>query len=133
MVREITVKTKDRMDLVDITSEVQKVVNDSGVREGICYLYVPHTTAGITINEGADPSVARDINNTLKKLVPPGAGYSHMEGNADSHVKTTIVGPNTFIFVEGGRLRLGTWQAVFFCEFDGPRTRKVLVKVVPDR
>ncbi len=133
MVREITVKTKDRMEFVDITSEVQKVVNDSGVREGICYLYVPHTTAGITINEGADPSVAKDINNTLKKLVPPGAGYSHMEGNADSHVKTTIVGPNTFIFVEGGRLRLGTWQAVFFCEFDGPRTRKVLVKVVPDR
>ncbi len=117
------------MEMVDITSQVQEVVRESGVKEGICYLYVPHTTAGITINEGADPSVVRDINNTLRKLVPPDAGYAHLEGNADSHVKTTIVGPNTFAFVEGGRLRLGTWQSIFLCEFDGPRTRRVLVKV----
>lgn len=133
MITEITVKTKTRIEFVDITSEVQRVVKQSGVNEGICYLYVPHTTAGVTINEGADPSVTKDINNTLKKLVPPDAGYSHMEGNADSHVKTTLVGPNTFVLIEGGKLRLGTWQAIFFCEFDGPRTRKVLVKVVSDR
>jgi len=132
MIREITIKTRSRMELVDITGEVQKAVKDSGVKEGICYLYVPHTTAGITINEGADPSVAKDINNTLRNLVPPDAGYSHMEGNADSHVKTTIVGPNTFVFIKDGRLALGTWQAIFFCEFDGPRTRKVLIKVVED-
>jgi secondary thiamine-phosphate synthase enzyme len=133
MIKEITVKTTSRIEMVDITSEVQQVVRDSAVKEGICYLYVPHTTAAITINEGADPSVARDINNTLRKLVPPDAGYIHLEGNADSHVKTSLVGPNTFVFIEKGKLRLGTWQAIFFCEFDGPRTRRVLVKVVPDK
>ncbi len=119
--------------MVDITSEVQEVVSASGVKDGICYIYVPHTTGGVTINEGADPSVMTDINNTLTRLVPPDAGYAHMEGNSDSHVKSTLVGPNTFVFVEEGKLRLGTWQSIFFCEFDGPRTRKVLVKVVSDK
>jgi secondary thiamine-phosphate synthase enzyme len=133
MIKQISIKTSSRIEMVDITSKVEEVVRDSGVKEGICYIYVPHTTAGITINEGADPSVVKDINQTLRKLVPPDAGYSHLEGNADSHIKTTIVGPNTFVFIEGGRLQLGTWQSIFFCEFDGPRSRKALIKVVPDR
>ncbi len=130
MMETITLRTRSRNELLDITSEVQKVVQRSGVKEGICVVYVPHTTAGVTVNENADPSVASDIRNTLSKLVPAGAGYSHLEGNADSHIKSTIVGPSITLIVSGGRLVLGTWQGVFFCEFDGPRTRKVLVKVI---
>lgn len=99
---------------------------------GLCHLYVAHTTAGITINEGDDPDVARDIEVTLDKLVPKDAGYQHYEGNADSHVKSTLVGVSQTIPIESGRLALGRWQAIFFCEFDGPRTREVLVKVVRD-
>ncbi len=121
----INVKTKTRIDMVDITSSVQKEVSKSGIADGICTVYVPHTTAGITINEGADPAVCDDIINKLNEMVPANAGYRHMEGNADSHIKASMMGSSVSVLVEGGRLVLGTWQKIFFCEFDGPRSRKV--------
>ena len=128
MPKSLSVKTSSRIEMVDITSMVQKELDASGHEEGLCVLYVPHTTAGITINEGADPAVRQDILSKLNELVPAGAGYRHMEGNADSHIKATLVGSSVTILVEGGRLVLGTWQRVFFCEFDGPRSRRVYVK-----
>lgn len=130
MIKYLNVKTSSRTEMVDITGEVQSVVSEVGVKDGICYLFVPHTTAGITINEGADPSVRRDIIKTLSSLIPRDAGYSHMEGNSDAHIKSSLVGPSINLFIEGGKLVLGTWQSVFFCEFDGPRHRRVGVKIV---
>jgi len=130
MIKHINVKTGARVDLVDITSEVEELVGESGVKEGVCYVYVPHTTAGVTVNEGADPSVRRDIIHTLQKLVPRDAGYTHLEGNSDAHIKSSLVGASAFVLIEQGRLQLGTWQAIFFCEFDGPRHRRVAVKIV---
>lgn len=130
MINEITIKTGKRNEFVDITQEVAELISAQGVEEGFVILYVPHTTAGITINEHADPSVKRDILNKLEELVPPDKGYTHMEGNADSHIKATLVGNTLTIPISGGRLVLGTWQGIFFCEFDGPRTRKLIVKVV---
>lgn len=126
---EIQVKTKARNELVDITGQVEKVVEESGVAEGICVLAVPHTTAAVTVNENADPSVKADIITKLSELAPEGDRYRHMEGNADAHIKATLVGPSETLLVKGGRLSLGTWQGVFFCEFDGPRTRRVIVRV----
>ena len=123
------VKTTARSEMVDITSLVQKEIAKAGVSEGVCVVYVPHTTAGITINEGADPAVCRDIVGKLNDLVPPNAGYRHMEGNADSHIKASLMGSSVSVPVEGGRLLLGTWQKIFFFEFDGPRSRKVYIKV----
>jgi secondary thiamine-phosphate synthase enzyme len=128
MVRYINVKTKTRMEFVDITGLVQDSVKDAGYNDGVCYLYVPHTTAGITINEGADPSVQRDILNTLSRLIPHEAHYAHREGNADAHVKSTLVGSSVHVIIDDGKLLLGTWQAVFFCEFDGPRHRRIAIK-----
>jgi len=130
-VKEISLRTERRCQLLDITKLVEEAVASSGVKDGICVLFVPHTTAGITVNEAADPSVARDISNTLSRLVPESASYSHSEGNADSHIKSVLVSPSLTLLVKGGRLVLGTWQGVFFCEFDGPRSRKLLVKVMP--
>lgn len=130
MMKQVNVKTRSRTEFVDITSEVRNVVSDSGVRDGICYVYVPHTTAGVTINEGADPSVVKDIQTMLEKLVPHSARYLHMEGNSDAHIKTALIGSSETIVVEKGKLLLGTWQAIFFCEFDGARNRKVHVKVI---
>ena len=127
--QEIQIKTTTRNELVDITPQVEKVVKESGVAEGICVLAVPHTTAAVTVNENADPSVKADIITKLSELAPAGDRYSHMEGNADAHIKATLVGPSETLLVQGGRLSLGTWQGVFFCEFDGPRTRRVLVRV----
>lgn len=128
MVRYINVKSKSRTEFIDITEMVQDVVKESNVVKGICYLYVPHTTAGITINEGADPSVQRDILNTLNRLVPHEMNYFHREGNADAHIKSTIVGTSVNVIVDEGKLLLGTWQSIFFCEFDGPRHRRIAVK-----
>ncbi|MBW1888482.1 MAG: YjbQ family protein [Deltaproteobacteria bacterium] len=125
----INVKTGSRIDMVDITSMIQKEMSKSGIKEGICFVYVPHTTAGITINEGADPAVCQDIMKKLNELVPPNSGYQHMEGNADSHIKTSLMGSSISVLVENGRLVLGTWQKIFFCEFDGPRSRRVYLKV----
>ena len=123
------IKTKSRAEMVDITSLVQKEVSKSGIQDGVCTVYVPHTTAGITINEGADPSVISDILTKFEKLVPPDAGYRHLEGNSDSHIKASLMGSSVSVIVEKGSLVLGTWQKIFFCEFDGPRTRKVFLKV----
>ena len=123
----LRVKTRTRNEMVDITAAVQKEVDSAGVQTGTCIVYVPHTTAGITINEGADPAVCRDILTKLEALVPPNDGYRHMEGNADSHIKASLMGSSVSVIVEGGRLILGTWQKIFFCEFDGPRSRKVHV------
>jgi secondary thiamine-phosphate synthase enzyme len=125
------VRTTRRAQLLDITDKVAEVVERSQVAEGICHVFVEHTTAGVTINEGADPDVARDIEAELGKLIPHDSAYKHAEGNSDSHIKTVLVGPATSAPVRRGKLGLGTWQALFLCEWDGPRTRKVNVAVVP--
>ena len=115
--------------MIDITSSVQKVITDSGIFDGVCTVYIPHTTAGVTINEGADPTVCRDIISKLNDMVPINRGYLHMEGNSDSHIKASLIGNSVSVIVENGQLVLGTWQKIFFCDFDGPRSRKVLVKI----
>jgi len=129
MTTTISVRTGSRTEMVDITSLVQKEISGRGVAEGICTVYVPHTTAGITINEGADPAVCRDILTRLNELVPANAGYRHMEGNADSHIKASLMGSSVAVLVENGRLVLGTWQKIFFCEFDGPRSRQIHIRI----
>ena len=128
----LTLKTSRRTELVNITAEVARLVAASGVASGVCHLYVPHTTAGVTINEGDDPDVARDIEAALDRVVPQNAGYKHYEGNSDSHIKSSLVGASQSVLIEGGRLVLGRWQAIFFCEFDGPRHRQVHLKIQPD-
>jgi secondary thiamine-phosphate synthase enzyme len=121
-------RTGQRSELVDITSQIASAVRESGVTDGIVTVFVPHTTAGITINENADPSVVRDTLSTLSRLVPVDAGYTHGEGNSDAHIKASMMGFSVQVIVENGRLELGTWQGIYFCEFDGPRNRKVWVK-----
>lgn len=127
---EISVSTSRRNEFVDITEKVISVVEESGVKEGYVCLYVPHTTAAVTINENYDPSVQRDIIDKLSELVPHGAGYAHTEGNADSHIKSTIVGVTEYIPVVEGKIQLGRWQGIFFCEFDGPRSRRLLIEII---
>ncbi len=129
----LTVKTGSRTEFVDITSEVKRVVATSDIPDGLCMIYVPHTTAAVTINESADPSVQSDMLSVLNTMVPWDAGYRHMEGNSAAHIKTTLVGTSELVAVEDHRLVLGTWQGIFFCEFDGPRTRKVHVKMIPSQ
>jgi len=124
----INIKTKKREELIDITNEIKGLVSRKGWRDGVLYIYTPHTTAGVTINESADPSVAYDIVETLKKLVPMSSHYRHVEGNSDAHIKSSLIGCSVNCFVEEGNLVLGTWQGIFFAEFDGPRNRKVYVK-----
>lgn len=130
--RTIQVRTSRRTELKDVTAEIEAIVREAGCTEGVCHLYVPHTTAGVLINEGDDPAVARDIEAALDRLIPHAAGYTHAEGNADSHIKTALVGSSETIPVEAGRLALGRWQSVFFAEFDGPRTRELRIKIVSD-
>ncbi len=130
MAGAINIKSKGKTELIDITEEVNKAIRDSGVRSGVCYLYVPHTTAGIAINEGADPAVKRDILTTLTRLVPFEGDYHHSEGNSAAHVKASIIGPSVFVLVEEAKPVLGTWQSIYFCEFDGPRHRRVLLKII---
>jgi secondary thiamine-phosphate synthase enzyme len=130
--RTITIKTSRHTELKNVTSEIESLVRESGCATGVCHLYVPHTTAGILINEGDDPAVARDIGATLDRLIPHHGDYKHAEGNSDSHIKAAIVGSSETIWIEDGRLVLGRWQAIFFAEFDGPRTRELRVKIVPD-
>lgn len=127
---EISIKSKSRTEFINITNEVQNAVSKSGIKDGVCYIFVPHTTAGVTINEAADPDVVDDIQQSLNKLVPHSGHYQHTEGNADSHIKTSIIGSSEVVFIENGRLKLGTWQGVFFCEFDGPRNRKIWLKII---
>ena len=130
MFREFIVKSNTRNQLINITSKVTEAVKESSVKSGLVTVFVPHTTAGIIINEHADPSVAKDIENVLSKLIPENNGYMHFEGNSDSHIKSALTGSSVNIIIEKGELVLGTWQGIFFCEFDGPRTRKVYVKII---
>ena len=126
----LRVRTERRTQLLDVTGLVERAVRASGVAAGICHVYVPHTTAGVTINEHADPDVATDLEGVFDRLVPRLGPYRHSEGNSDSHAKATLVGSSQVIFVEQGKLALGRWQGVFLCEFDGPRERRLYVKVV---
>jgi secondary thiamine-phosphate synthase enzyme len=128
--KKISISTNSRIDLIDITEKVQAVASKSNIKDGICFLFCPHTTAGLTINENADPSVRRDIINALTKLVPANAGYSHTEGNADSHIKSSLFGSSLTIFIEDGQLSFGTWQGIYFCEGDGPRSRELWIKII---
>ena len=129
----LKIKTKAKTELIDITSEIQNLVRSSSIKEGFCMLYVPHTTAAVTINESADPSVKSDILMILNKIIPWEAEYRHLEGNSPAHIKSTIVGASELVAIENGKLVLGTWQGIFFCEFDGPRTRKVNVNLYREK
>lgn len=128
----LSVTTKSQFHCVNITSQIQKVLKDSGVKNGLITIFVPHTTAAITINEGADPSVIHDIISELDKIIPLSNNYQHLEGNSAAHIKSSLVGCSETILIENGTLVLGTWQAIFFCEFDGPRNRKVLLKIIEE-
>jgi secondary thiamine-phosphate synthase enzyme len=129
MIERLSITTRQHSQMIDITAEVQQVVSASGIETGLAVVYCTHTTAGLTINENADPSVVADILETLDKMVPWRANYRHAEGNAAAHVKASLVGSSVTVLVEAGRLVLGTWQGIFFCEFDGPRSRRVLVQM----
>ena len=129
----LSVKTRKKTELIDITSDINKHIQKSGIDQGLCMLYVPHTTAAVTINESADPSVKSDILMILNQIIPWEANYRHLEGNSPAHIKSTLVGSSELIAIENRRLRLGTWQGIFFCEFDGPRTRKVDVRIMEER
>ena len=130
MVQEFSVSTRERTQFVNIDSDVQRIISDSGVQDGMCVVYVPHTTAAVTINENADPDVVRDIIMETGKIVPFSDGYRHMEGNAAAHIKSSIIGASETVIIRDGRPAFGTWQSLFFCEFDGPRRRRVLVQVI---
>ncbi len=126
---EYQVVTQSRTELVKIDHLLQRALEESGVHNGVCHLFVPHTTAAVTINEGADPSVVNDLLKELNKIIPFSDNYSHSEGNSAAHIKSSLVGCSTTVMVEAGRPKLGTWQSVFFCEFDGPRRRKIWIRV----
>ncbi|KAF2957342.1 hypothetical protein AS159_10015 [Thermotoga sp. Ku-13t] len=128
-----SLRTKQRVEMVDITDQVQQIVAESGVKSGVCFVFVPHTTAAITINEGADRSVRMDILERLSNIVPANANYHHLEGNADAHIKASLIGSSVAVPIENAKLALGTWQRIFFCEFDGPRAREVFVQIVEAR
>src|SRR4051794_8153918 len=130
MLVRLTVPTRRRNHLEDVTERVKRVVVDSGVAEGICYVVVPHTTAGVTVNEAADPAVAHDVLNYLSEMIPESANVLHAEGNSDAHIKAALVGHSAIVPIEGGDLVLGTWQGIYLAEFDGPRPRTLLVKVI---
>jgi len=129
--KEISLETHFRVEMIDITAAVQKAAGEEKIEEGVCLVYTPHTTAAVTINENADPDVPRDILTALDRAVPFSANYRHAEGNSAAHVKSSLVGASEMVIIENGRLVLGTWQSIFFCEFDGPRTRKFFVKFFP--
>ncbi|HSV96705.1 MAG TPA: secondary thiamine-phosphate synthase enzyme YjbQ [Spirochaetota bacterium] len=129
MIHSFTVNSSSREELIDITGEIRRLVASSGIIEGVCFIYTPHTTAGVTINENADPTVRKDIIKGLGTLNLERVPFSHLEGNSPAHIKSSLVGCSLFVFVEEGRPVLGTWQGIFFCEFDGPRTRTVMVRI----
>jgi len=130
MAKELSVRTSSQVELIDITHLIQKTVSESKIKSGLCIVYVPHTTAAVTINENADPSVRHDIVSELNKVIPLDDNYSHLEGNSAAHIKASLIGSSETLLVEAGSLVLGTWQGIYFCEFDGPRNRKVIVKLV---
>lgn len=129
---QLKIQTDRRNQLVDITLKIQTLVSDAGISDGYVVLFVPHTTAAVTINENADPSVKSDILGYLEKLIPKNAGFSHAEGNSDAHIKASLTGFSETIFLSNGKLVLGTWQGIYFCEYDGPRSRKLIVKLISD-
>jgi len=133
MMQTFQVRTLAQTEFIDVTRSVQEAVRQTGVGDGICIIFIPHTTAAVTINENADPSVAQDMIMELNKIVPFKGHYRHTEGNSPSHIKASLLGCSQIVLVESGKLVLGTWQGIFFCEFDGPRDRKVHVKVISDR
>ena len=130
MLKEITIQTNTQTHILDITAQVQNVVGESGIAEGLCCVFIPHTTAGVTINENADPSVKQDMIKELNKVIPFNDNYSHLEGNSAAHIKASMIGSSVNVPVKNNHLLLGTWQGICFCEFDGPRTRKYFVKIV---
>lgn len=130
MLEKIKVSTNRQCQLVDVTKEIQKVIDKHQIKEGILHLFCPHTTAAITVNENYDPSVQTDISETLSKLIPHHSGYAHTEGNADAHIKSAIVGSSRTLFIENSKIAFGTWQGIYLCEFDGPRTREIWVKII---
>jgi len=132
MLQTLTLRTRSRHEFLDLTREIQAAVQKSGVREGLCHLFVPHTTAALTINENADPSVKSDILMVLNKIISDQEPYRHLEGNSPAHVKASLLGPQLTLMVSSGRLVLGTWQGIYLCEFDGPRSRRLHLKVVAD-
>jgi len=127
--KQFSVRTSARSEMIDITDRIRVLLKESRIRSGICHVFVPHTTAAVTINENADPDVQRDILAELDKIVPQNGHYRHTEGNSAAHIKASIVGASETVLVENGDLVLGTWQSIFFCEFDGPRTRRVIVRL----
>ena len=133
MIHRVDIKTGSRVEFQDVTARVRDAIRGSGVKSGICHVFVPHTTAGVIVNEHADPSVVEDIAAQLDTMVPQHRNYRHMEGNSPAHIKASLTGDSETLFIENGDLVLGTWQGVFFCEFDGPRSRHMLIKVVPDK
>ena len=132
MFKTLTLSTNSRNEFLDITRQIEAAVQESGVREGLCHLFVPHTTAALTINENADPSVKSDILMVLSKIISDQEPYRHLEGNSPAHVKASLLGPQLTLMVSGGRLVLGTWQGIYLCEFDGPRSRRLHLKVMED-
>jgi len=130
MVHKLSVRTTSRVEMVDITSQIQELVRQSGVEEGVCHLFEAHTTAGLTINENADPSVQADILMVLNRIISDQEAYRHLEGNSPAHIKASLMGAQLTVLVSNGRLLLGTWQGIYLCEFDGPRTRKVHLKIM---
>jgi secondary thiamine-phosphate synthase enzyme len=129
----ISVKTRERTELIDITTDINQLIQKTKIDQGLCMIYVPHTTAAVTINESADPSVKSDILMILNQIIPWKADYRHLEGNSPAHIKSTLMGSSELIAIENRRLVLGTWQGIFFCEFDGPRTRKVDIRIMEER
>jgi secondary thiamine-phosphate synthase enzyme len=132
MFNTLTVRTGSRTEFLDLTGQIQEAVRESGVQEGLCHLFVPHTTAAVTINENADSSVKADILMVLNQIISDKEPYRHLEGNSPAHIKASLIGPQLTLLVSGGRLVLGTWQGIYFCEFDGPRSRRLHLKVVTD-
>jgi secondary thiamine-phosphate synthase enzyme len=132
MISKVDIKTHSREEFQDITRTVGEIVGESGVASGVCYIFVPHTTAGVTVNEHADPSVLEDIIAQLDKMVPQHGSYRHLEGNSPAHIKASLMGDSEALFIEDGKIVLGTWQGIFFCEFDGPRNRHLLLKIVAE-
>lgn len=129
----IQVKTNKHVEMIDITSKVQNIIESEGVEDGICAVFIPHTTAGVTINENADPDVTRDMLMEMNKIVPLEDGYRHMEGNSAAHIKSSMMGFSETIIIKEGRLLLGTWQGIYFCEFDGPRNRKTMINIIIEK
>ncbi|MDO3379223.1 secondary thiamine-phosphate synthase enzyme YjbQ [Geoalkalibacter halelectricus] len=129
--KTIDIRSRKRTEMIEVTAEIRRLIAEAGIREGIAQLFVPHTTAAVTINENADPDVVTDLLAGLERLAPAAGGYRHAEGNSDAHIKSTLVGAGETLLIENGAPLLGTWQGVYFCEFDGPRQRRLLVKILP--